>query len=205
VEFVFDPAPVTPFGGLTLAARLIDRLKLRRSINDRVKVFENKRGYDEGTHVLTHAYNLFLGGSCIEDIDKMQADEGVQRIIGADQIPDPTTAEEYNCRDGGCGDEPAEVREGDEAAREAQRERSPDPTRGRPQQPTRESWAQVSEEQAQGDEREETLEPPGHPGRDPEHVVAEKAEHPPHRKAVPATLAEEVEEGGPVDVARAEL
>ena len=95
VEFVLDPAPVTPFGGLTLAARLIARLKLRRSINGRVKVFENKRGYDEATHVLTHAYNLFLGGSCIEDIDKMQADEGVQRIIGADQIPDPTTAGDF--------------------------------------------------------------------------------------------------------------
>jgi len=95
VEFVFEPAPVTPFGGLTLAARLIARLKLRRSINGRVQVFENTRGYDEATHVLTHAYNLFLGGSCIEDIAKMQADEGVKRIVGADEIPDPTTAGDF--------------------------------------------------------------------------------------------------------------
>ena len=63
---------------------------IRRSINSRVKVFENQRGYDEVTHVLTHAYNLFLGGSCIEDTRKMQTDEGIRRIIGADTIPDPT-------------------------------------------------------------------------------------------------------------------
>jgi len=25
-------------------------------------------GYDEATQILTRAYNLFLGGSCIEDI-----------------------------------------------------------------------------------------------------------------------------------------
>ena len=94
-ELIVEPAPVTPFGGLALAARLIARLGIRSSINNRVKVFENKRGYDEATHILTHAYNLFLGGSCIEDIGKMQADEGVRRIIGAETIPDPTTAGDF--------------------------------------------------------------------------------------------------------------
>jgi len=47
------------------------------------------------TQILTDAYNLFLGGSCIEDIGKTQADEGVRRIIGADTIPDPTTAGDF--------------------------------------------------------------------------------------------------------------
>ena len=40
---------MTPFGGLALAARRIARLGIRSSINSRVKVFENKRGYDEAT------------------------------------------------------------------------------------------------------------------------------------------------------------
>ena len=55
-------------------------------------VFESKRGYDEATHAMSHVYNLLLGGSGIEDIDTLQADEGVRRIVGADQLRDPTTA-----------------------------------------------------------------------------------------------------------------
>ena len=75
-----EPAPLTPFVGLSLAPRMSTLLGIRRSINSRVKVFENQRRYDEATHILTHAD---LGGCWFEDLGKVGADEGVRRSIGS--------------------------------------------------------------------------------------------------------------------------
>jgi hypothetical protein len=49
----------------------------------------------ESDHVLTHVYNLFTGGTCIEDIANLQCSEPVRRILGASRLPDPTTAGDF--------------------------------------------------------------------------------------------------------------
>lgn len=85
----------TSLGGLALAARLVSRLGIPGLIDDRVSLLRSHRPFRESDHVLTHAYNLFAGGSAIEDIADLQQSEPVRRILGAPRIPDPTTAGDF--------------------------------------------------------------------------------------------------------------
>ena len=85
------PGVPTSAGGICRPARSCDPLRRARArargSSDRPSwdpTLDQRSGYDEATHVLTHAYSLLLGESCIEDIGKMQTDEGIRRIIGAD-------------------------------------------------------------------------------------------------------------------------
>lgn len=85
----------TALGGLALAARLVARLGLDREINTKLSLLRSHRPYRESDHVLTHVYNLFTGGTAIEDIADLQLSEPIRRILGADRIPDPTTAGDF--------------------------------------------------------------------------------------------------------------
>lgn len=90
-----EEADSTPYGGLSLAARLVSRLRLPQSINAALSLLRAHRPFSESDHVLTHAYNLFVGGTCIEDIAHLQASKPVRRLLGAARIPDPTTAGDF--------------------------------------------------------------------------------------------------------------
>ena len=57
---------VTTYGGLSVVHELAMRLRLDESINRRVALLKVKLPYFESDHILTHAYNLYIGGSCIE-------------------------------------------------------------------------------------------------------------------------------------------
>jgi hypothetical protein len=76
-------------------ASLVARLGIDRAINDRLSLLRSHRPYRESDHVLTHVYNLFVGGSAIEDIADLQLSEPVRRILGTQRIPDPTTAGDF--------------------------------------------------------------------------------------------------------------
>jgi len=86
---------VTPYGGLALAHALVQRLELPRAIDRGVPIFKLHLPYHESDHVLTHTYNLFAGGDCIEDIASLQGSEAFQRLVGACRVPDPTTAGDF--------------------------------------------------------------------------------------------------------------
>jgi hypothetical protein len=47
--------------------------------------------------VLNIAYNLFCGGNCLEDLERLRQDEVYLDALGAQRIPDPTTAGDF-CR-----------------------------------------------------------------------------------------------------------
>jgi hypothetical protein len=47
--------------------------------------------------VLSLAYNLLAGGHCIEDLEHLRTDEAALDALGAQRIPDPTTAGDF-CR-----------------------------------------------------------------------------------------------------------
>ncbi len=47
--------------------------------------------------MLALAYNLLAGGSCIEDLEHRRNDEAFLDMLGADRLPDPTTAGDF-CR-----------------------------------------------------------------------------------------------------------
>jgi hypothetical protein len=51
--------------------------------------------YHESDHVLTHAYNLFVGGRDLEDIQNLQHSPAVKNLLGACRLPDPTTAGDF--------------------------------------------------------------------------------------------------------------
>lgn len=90
-----ETSDATPYGGLALAAGLVKRLDLARDLNRELSLLTSHRPYHESDHVLTHAYNLYSGGTCIEDIADLQTSEPVRRMLGANRIPDPTTAGDF--------------------------------------------------------------------------------------------------------------
>jgi hypothetical protein len=61
-----DTGDTTEIGGLALAARLVSKLRIAQRIDKALSLLKIHRGYFESDHLLTHAYNLFTGGSCIE-------------------------------------------------------------------------------------------------------------------------------------------
>ena len=53
--------------------------------------------YHESDHVLNLAYNVLCGGTRLEDIERLRHDTAYMNALGADLIPDPTTAGDF-CR-----------------------------------------------------------------------------------------------------------
>lgn len=106
---------VTPYGGLVLAAGLAKSLDLPRLIDDRLRLLKLHLPYTEADHVLTQTYNLYVGGTCLEDMANLQGSEAVRRMLGACRLPDPTTAGDFLRRFG-----PSDLDALDEAIDEAQ-------------------------------------------------------------------------------------
>ena len=90
-----EPSDATPYGGLALAASLVRSLGIAEALNRELSLLASHRPFHESDHVLTHVYNLYAGGTCIEDIADLQTSEAIRRMLGADRIPDPTTAGDF--------------------------------------------------------------------------------------------------------------
>jgi hypothetical protein len=86
---------VTAYGGLALAHKLAHGLELPDAIDREVVLLKLHLPYHESDHVLTHAYNIFAGGTCIEDIASLQESEAFKNLVGACRVPDPTTAGDF--------------------------------------------------------------------------------------------------------------
>ncbi len=71
---------------------------LIRAIDDRVDVLKRHLPYHESDHVLNIAYNSLTGGNCLDDIDMRRNDEAYMDALGAERIPDPTTAGDFTRR-----------------------------------------------------------------------------------------------------------
>jgi hypothetical protein len=54
--------------------------------------------YHESDHVLNIAYNTLSGGVCLDDIELRRNDEAYMDALGAERIPDPTTAGDFTRR-----------------------------------------------------------------------------------------------------------
>jgi hypothetical protein len=90
-----ETSETTALGGLALAVGITSRLRVAQAIDERLSLLRSRRPYHESDHVLTHVYNLFVGGSAIEDIADLQHSEPVRRMLGASRIPDPSTAGDF--------------------------------------------------------------------------------------------------------------
>jgi Transposase DDE domain group 1 len=83
------------YGGLGIVHKLVCGLGLDQAINREVQVLKAHLPYHESDHVLNLAYNVISGGSCLEDIERLRQDECYLDGIGAERIPDPTTAGDF--------------------------------------------------------------------------------------------------------------
>lgn len=87
----------TCFGGIAAVHRLVTRVGLVDQINDGLHLLKIHLPYHESDHVLNLAYNVMCGGTRLEDIERLRHDTAYMNALGADLIPDPTTAGDF-CR-----------------------------------------------------------------------------------------------------------
>ena len=84
-------------GGIGMIHLLAKRFGLDDAINESLQLFKLYLPYSESDHVLNLAYNLLAGGTCIEHLELRRNDENYLNALGAQRIPDPTTAGDF-CR-----------------------------------------------------------------------------------------------------------
>ena len=84
-------------GGIGAIHRLVRRVGLTEDIDEKLDLLKRHLPYHESDHVLNFAYNILAGGTCLEDIEIRRNDEVYLDALGAQRIPDPTTAGDF-CR-----------------------------------------------------------------------------------------------------------
>jgi hypothetical protein len=84
-------------GGIGAMHRLAQHVGLVEAIDQGVEVLKVHLPYHESDHVLGIAYNVVCGGTCLQDIEQRRQDEVYLDALGAQRIPDPTTAGDF-CR-----------------------------------------------------------------------------------------------------------
>ena len=85
------------FGGIAAVHRLVTKLGLVRELDERLHLLKVHLPYHESDHVLNVAYNVLCGGTRLVDIERLRHDTAYMNALGADLIPDPTTAGDF-CR-----------------------------------------------------------------------------------------------------------
>lgn len=83
--------------GIGAMHRLAHHVGLVDDLNEHVEVLKAHLPYHESDHVLNIAYNALCGGHRLEDIELRRQDEVYLDALGAQRIPDPTTAGDF-CR-----------------------------------------------------------------------------------------------------------
>jgi hypothetical protein len=82
-------------GGIGAVHLLAQKIGLVDLLNEKVSVLKRHLPYHESDHVLNMAYNIMVGGVRLEDIELRRQDEGFLNSLGAQRIPDPTTAGDF--------------------------------------------------------------------------------------------------------------
>ena len=85
------------YGGIGAIHQLAKQSGLVQDLNDGLALLKRHLPYFESDHVLNIAYNILCNGQCIEDIERLRNDEVYLNALGAETIPDPTTAGDF-CR-----------------------------------------------------------------------------------------------------------
>lgn len=85
-------------GGIGAIHLLAQKIGLVDLLNEKVTVLKRHLPYHESDHVLNLAYNIMAGGMRIEDLERRRHDEGFMNGLGAQRIPDPTTAGDFTRR-----------------------------------------------------------------------------------------------------------
>ena len=94
---IADRTQAISAGGIGAIHQMVKRLGLDTAMNERLNVLKLYSPYSESDHVLNIAYNLLAGGTCLEHLELRRNDEVYLDALGAQRIPDPTTAGDF-CR-----------------------------------------------------------------------------------------------------------
>jgi hypothetical protein len=94
---VADKSQGVTCGGIGAMHLLAIKTGLAGAIDRRLHLLKRHLPYFESDHVLNVAYNILAGGTCLQDIEQQRNDEAYLDGLGAQRIPDPTTAGDF-CR-----------------------------------------------------------------------------------------------------------
>jgi hypothetical protein len=86
------------YGGIGAMHVMVQRLGLVKDLDETLQLLKVHLPYHESDHVLNIAYNSMLGGQRLEDIELRRQDESFLNSVGAQRIPDPTTAGDFTRR-----------------------------------------------------------------------------------------------------------
>src|SRR3979411_1288246 len=86
------------YGGIGAMHLMVQRLGLIEDIDKNLELLKVHLPYHESDHVLNIAYNVLVGGQRLEDIELRRKDEVFLNGLGAQRIPDPTTAGDFTRR-----------------------------------------------------------------------------------------------------------
>jgi len=84
-------------GGIGAMLLLAHRIGLIRDLDANLHLLKVHLPYHESDHVLNIAFNLLAGGRKMEHLELRRNDEVYLNALGAERIPDPTTAGDF-CR-----------------------------------------------------------------------------------------------------------
>ena len=84
-------------GGIGAILLLAQKIELDKEIDRTLHVLKRHLPYHESDHVLNIAFNILAGGKRIEHLELRRNDEVYLDALGAERIPDPTTAGDF-CR-----------------------------------------------------------------------------------------------------------
>ena len=94
---VSDRVHAITVGGIGAFLLLAERIGLVEAIDAKLHLLKIHVPYHESDHVLNIAFNSLCDGTCLEDIELRRNNENYLDALGAERIPDPTTAGDF-CR-----------------------------------------------------------------------------------------------------------
>lgn len=86
------------YGGIGAIHTMVNKVGLIDDLNKNLYLLKAHLPYHESDHILNIAYNALLGGQRLEDIELRRNDISYLNALGADIIPDPTTAGDFTRR-----------------------------------------------------------------------------------------------------------
>ena len=84
-------------GGIGAIFLMAQKIELDKEIDRTLHLLKRHLPYHESDHVLNIAFNILAGGKRIEHLELRRNDEVYLDALGAERIPDPTTAGDF-CR-----------------------------------------------------------------------------------------------------------
>jgi len=87
-----------PCGGIGAFHLLAQQTGLVKALDRSLPLLKRHLPYHESDHVLNIAYNTLTGGTCLDDIELRRNDAAYLDALGAQRIPDPTTAGDFTRR-----------------------------------------------------------------------------------------------------------